>query len=72
MPSRVDHVELIAISSKGAEIVASRNPQSGSESLEFEIDAPPGGVVLRARGGRTNSDGSKLMFYTNPVRVLVE
>jgi hypothetical protein len=72
MPSHVDHVELIAITSKGAEIVTRRKLQSGSESLEFELDAPAGGVVLRARGGRTMSDNSKLMFYTNPIRVLVE
>jgi len=74
-PNRIDRIELIAITPKGARVVASREPsdkRSGKGMLMMAqtVEVPVGGVVLRVRGRRIVDDGPDLMFYTNPVRVL--
>jgi hypothetical protein len=69
--NRLDSVELIGISGGKANSLYAGAPGTG-ELLEVPIVVPPGGIVLRARGSRTLPDGSRLMFYTNPIRVGVQ
>jgi hypothetical protein len=68
-PNRIDMVELIAVTGEGASVQASRAPAPEGPALTEELEIPEGGLVVRARGWRTQADGSRLMFYTNPVRI---
>lgn len=70
-PGRIDLVELIGIDRLGARVLLSQAPAAGSEALVHETPAPEGGIVFRARGYQRQPDGSRLAFYTNPVRVVV-
>lgn len=67
--NRVDQVELIAIDSRRARVVATRAPLGGSVALSESLTVPPGGLVLRARGRRHVVEGPDLCFYTNPIRI---
>lgn len=70
--NRIDHIDLIAIDSGGARVVASRAPDVAPVVLEESLQVSPGGVVLRARGRRDDvAGGPALCFYTNPVRIIV-
>ena len=70
-PNHVDHIELIAIGRDGAGIVAQGRPPENGPALSFSMLAPAGGVVLRARGFSLLETGTRLAFYTNPVRVVI-
>jgi hypothetical protein len=68
-PNRIDRVEIITIDKTGARVVAEGPPATGRPALRHQLTVPAGGVVLRARGFRHLPDGTRLAFYTNPVRV---
>jgi PHP domain len=68
-PNRIDRVEIIAIDRTGARVVAEGGPAAGRPALRHQLALAAGGVVLRARGFRNLPDGTRLAFYTNPVRV---
>jgi hypothetical protein len=68
--NRIDLVEIIGIDASGARVLASSPPATtGPDALTLSVPVPPRGIVLRARGYRVLPDGSRLAFYTNPVRV---
>jgi hypothetical protein len=64
-------VELIGIDQSGAKIVAQGAPETTGAALTYTARVPPGGLVLRARGFRILETGTRLAFYTNPVRIVV-
>jgi hypothetical protein len=71
-PNRVDVVELIAIAGSSASVVGKR-PLSPDGVAEFDaVAVAEGGLVLRARGRRTNSGDTDFLFYTNPIRIETE
>jgi hypothetical protein len=70
-PNRIDRIELIAIDSGGARVVASMAPDVAPVVLEKTLEIPPGGMVLRARGRRDVAGGPGLCFYTNPIRIIL-
>lgn len=70
-PNRIDNLEIIGITPANTEVILSRPPSSSGSALVAEISVPAGGLVLRARGRRVIDDGPDLLFYTNPVRILI-
>jgi hypothetical protein len=70
-PNHIDLVELIGIDQSGAKIVAQGAPETTGAALTYTARVPPGGLVLRARGFRILETGTRLAFYTNPVRIVV-
>jgi hypothetical protein len=70
--NRIDQVELIAIKNGTASVVATATPSSAGPALTYSTTVPAGGVVFRSRGSRRLPDGDRLMFYTNPVRIVVK
>ena len=69
--NHVDQVELIAIDSTGAKVVAQGRPQESGAALVYTATVPSGGLVLRARGYSLLETGTRLAFYTNPVRIVI-
>ena len=69
--NHVDQVELIGIDKDGARIVADGRPPESGAALTYRVVVPSGGLVLRARGYSVLETGTRLAFYTNPVRVVV-
>jgi len=67
-PNRIDLVEIIGIDATGAKVMASA-PAASGPALSLAVTVPATGLVVRARGFRTLTDGSRLAFYTNPVRI---
>jgi hypothetical protein len=70
-PNHIDRVELIGIDQAGATILAQGAPEATGAALTHTVRVPSGGLVLRARGFRILETGTRLAFYTNPVRVVV-
>jgi hypothetical protein len=71
-PNALSTIELIAIDEAGAKEVTKQPVTDAAPTLTFTLRPSAKGVVVRARGRRTVPGGPDLMFYTNPVRVLVE
>ena len=69
-PNHIDEVELIAIDSHGAKVVAQGPPQEEGPAFSVAIRVSTDGVVFRARGYRILETGTRLAFYTNPIRVV--
>jgi len=69
-PNHIDRVELIAIDSHGAKVVAQGPPQSEGPAFSVPVSVAADGVVFRARGYRVLETGTRLAFYTNPIRVV--
>lgn len=70
-PNHIDHVEIIAIDRDGAKILAQGRPQASGPAITKTVQVPDGGIVFRARGFSILETGTRLAFYTNPVRVVV-
>lgn len=70
-PNHIDALELIAIDQAGAKVLAQRPPAASGVALTEAVRVPSGGLVLRARGFRILETGTRLAFYTNPVRIVV-
>jgi hypothetical protein len=71
-PNHIDHVELIAIDRHGARIISQGPPQVDGPAFAVPVRVSGDGVVFRARGYRVLETGTRLAFYTNPVRVVVK
>lgn len=71
-PNHVDRVELIAIDRSGAKVVAEGAPQQGGPALSHHMRVGAGGLVVRARGFSLLETGTRLAFYTNPIRIIAE
>ncbi len=69
-PNHIDVVELITIDKTGAKILASEPPRGKGTALSRTIDINDD-IVFRARGFRILETGTRLAFYTNPVRVKI-
>jgi len=69
-PNHVDHVEIIAIDRDGARIIAQGRPAEAGPAITKTVQVPDGGIVFRARGFSLLETGTRLAFYTNPVRVV--
>lgn len=69
--NHVDLVEIIAIDQNGASVVAQGRPAETGPAIAKSIQVPEGGIVFRARGFSLLETGTRLAFYTNPVRVVV-
>jgi hypothetical protein len=69
--NHIDHVELIAIDSAGARVIAQGAPERNGPAITHSMQVPDSGVVFRARGFSLLETGTRLAFYTNPVRVVV-
>jgi hypothetical protein len=67
-PNHIDVVELIVINRDGARIVASAPPRPDGPALVEIVDVDSE-TVVRARGFRRLETGTRLAFYTNPVRI---
>ncbi len=68
-PTRVDLIEIIGIDATGGKVIASAAPSASGPALSHTVAVPATGLVVRARGFRNMPDGSRLAFYTNPVRI---
>jgi hypothetical protein len=71
-PNHVDHVEIISIDRDGARIIAQGRPQGTGPAITKTVQVSDEGMVFRARGFSILETGTRLAFYTNPVRVAVE
>lgn len=71
-PNHIDHVELIAIDRHGARVVAQGPPQVDGPAFAVPVRVSGEGIVFRARGYRLLETGTRLAFYTNPIRVVVK
>lgn len=71
-PNHIDHVELIAIDRHGARVVSQGPPQVDGPAFAVPVKVSGEGIVFRARGYRLLETGTRLAFYTNPVRVVVK
>jgi len=71
-PNHIDHVELIAIDRHGARIISPGPPQVDGPAFAVPVRVSGDGVVFRARGYRVLETGTRLAFYTNPVRIVVK
>lgn len=71
-PNRIDELELIAVMPEGARSVVRQPPALAATPLHAVVLAPPGGMMLRARGRRIMPEGPDLLFYTNPIQILTE
>jgi hypothetical protein len=67
-PNHIDYVELIAIDRRGAQVVSQGAPRPSGPALSVPVKVSDG-IVFRARGYRMLETGTRLAFYTNPVRV---
>ena len=70
-PNHIDHVEIIAIDCDGAKIIAQGRPAASGPPVTKTVQVPDDGIVFRARGFSILETGTRLAFYTNPVRVVV-
>jgi hypothetical protein len=68
-PNHIDLIELIGIDATGAKVIAGAAPAGMGPAFSNTVSVPAAGLVVRARGFRTMADGSRLAFYTNPVRI---
>jgi hypothetical protein len=68
---RIETVELVGIDRAGARVLVTQAPATAEDRLVHTMAAPAGGIVVRARGYQVQADGSRLAFYSNPVRVVV-
>jgi hypothetical protein len=66
-PNRVDRVQFIGVDAKGAQVLFDGPAAAGAPPPQAVL-VPEGGLVIRARGYR-ESQGDRLAFYTNPVRI---
>jgi len=71
-PNHIDQVELIAIDSHGAKVVSQGSPQAEGPAFSVPLQVSADGVVVRARGYRVLETGTRLAFYTNPIRVVAK
>ena len=71
-PNHVDRVELIAVDRKGARVVSEGAPSLEGPAFSVPIQVATEDVVFRARGYRVLETGTRLAFYTNPIRVVVK
>jgi hypothetical protein len=69
--NHVDLVEIIGIDRDGAKIIAQGRPAESGPAIIKTVQIPDGGMVFRARGFSLLETGTRLAFYTNPVRVVV-
>ena len=69
--NHVDLVEIIAIDQSGASVIAQGRPAEAGPAITKTVQVPDGGIVFRARGFSLLETGTRLAFYTNPVRVVV-
>jgi hypothetical protein len=70
-PNHIDQVELIGIDSHGAKVLSQGAPQpEGGPAFSVPVRVPAEGVVFRARGYRVLETGTRLAFYTNPIRIV--
>jgi hypothetical protein len=70
-PNHLDHVEIIGIDHDGAKIIAQGHPEGSGPAIAKTVRVPADGIVFRARGFSNLETGTRLAFYTNPVRVVV-
>jgi hypothetical protein len=71
-PNHVDQVEIIAIDRDGARIIAQGRPAEAGPAITKTVQVPGDGIVFRARGFSLLETGTRLAFYTNPVRVIID
>ena len=70
--NHVDLVEIIAIDQTGASVIAQGHPAETGPAIAKTVQVPQDGIVFRARGFSLLETGTRLAFYTNPVRVVVD
>jgi hypothetical protein len=68
--NHIDLVEIIAIDQSGASVIAQGRPAEQGPAIVKTVQIPDGGIVFRARGFSLLETGTRLAFYTNPVRVV--
>ena len=71
-PNHIDEVELVAIDRDGARSIFRGPPAPSGPAFSVPVSVSEGGVVFRARGYRLLETGTRLAFYSNPVRVLAK
>jgi hypothetical protein len=71
-PNHVDLVEIIAIDRNGANVIAKGRPEPTGPAIAKTVQVPDDGIVFRARGFSLLETGTRLAFYTNPVRVVID
>jgi len=69
--NHVDLVEIIAVDQSGASVIAQGRPAEAGPAIAKTVQVPDGGIVFRARGFSLLETRTRLAFYTNPVRVVV-
>ena len=68
--NRIDQVQIIVAEAAGASVAAEGPPPATGPAITHTLKVP-GELVVRARGFKSQPDGTKLAFYTNPIRVQV-
>jgi hypothetical protein len=71
-PNHIDLVEIIAIDPTGAKVIAQGRPEAAGPAISKTVQIADDGMVFRARGFSVLETGTRLAFYTNPVRVVVD
>jgi len=71
-PNHIDHVELISIDQHGARVISQGAPQAEGPAFSIPVQVTTESLVFRARGYRVLETGTRLAFYTNPIRVVVK
>jgi hypothetical protein len=71
-PNHVDLVEIIAIDRSSARVIAQGRPEAAGPAIAKTVQVPADGIVFRARGFSLLETGTRLAFYTNPVRVVID
>ena len=69
-PNRVDELELIGVDRSGARVLWRGKPADSDPALSQPIAVSGDGLVVRARGFHVLETGTRLAFYTNPVRIV--
>ncbi len=71
-PNLINNIELISITKNGARVLIDLSQEKGACLLEETVEVPTEGLVLRVRGRRVVQGDDDLMFYSNPIRIIMQ
>jgi hypothetical protein len=71
-PNRIASVDFLITDEIGTEVRTVEVDAQDRVTAQIQLAVPPGGCSIRARGRRVITGGPDLLFYTNPVRILIE
>lgn len=69
-PNHIDQIEIIGVDRDGARVLFAGAPSASGPAYSGTVDVT-NGLVLRARGFHRLETGTRLAFYTNPIRIVI-